>query len=229
MTTKKQYGGKTRLAKKRLQASKNAQVELFPSFHQLFKYRSIFPKDILTFLQQYKKGYSNELSKEDIDEMEEEGGYWEDEETKEEYIDYHKNTLRIFQAMGRHSYESNYQVDEHNLLDMNEPMTDDYLDFLFQSHHKDLREFCNNDTSECNREKKYYLSKSYEDFKKLREIPRLFLLYWSGKSTAKVGLIRKLPEDMTKMIDSYVAKNEKYEALFSSPSSSNKTRKSSSK
>ena len=75
--------------------------------------------------------------------MEEEGGYWEDEETKEEYIDYHKNTLRIFQAMGRHSYESNYQVDEHNLLDMNEPMTDDYLDFLFQSHHKDLREFCN--------------------------------------------------------------------------------------
>jgi hypothetical protein len=228
MPTKKQYGGKTRLAKKKLQVAKKAQVELFPSFHQLFEYRSIFPKEILTFLQQYKKKYSNRLSKEDIDDMEEEGGYWEDETTKQEYIEYHKNTLRIFQVMGRHSYESNYQVDEHNLLDMNESMTDDYLDFLFQSHDEDLRYFCS-DTSECNREKKYYLSKSYEDFQKLRDMPRLFLLYWSGKSTAKVGLSRKLPEDMTKMIDSYVAKNEKYEALFSTPSSSNKSRKSTSK
>lgn len=222
MPTKKYYGGKTRLAKKKLLAAKQAQVELFPTFHQVFKYRSIFPKDIIHFLQQYKKNYSNRLSQEDIEEMEEDGGYWEDEESKQEYIDYHKNTLRIFQAMGRYSHESNYQVDEDNILDMDEPMTDDYLDSLHQNHENDLQNFCH-EQSECNKEKEYYLSKSYEDFKKLREIPRLFLLYWSGKSTAKVGLIRKLPEDMVKMIDSYVAKNENYEALFSSPS---KTRRS---
>lgn len=222
MSTKKYHGGTTRLAKKKLLAAKEAQVDLFPSFHQLFKYRSIFPREMLTFLQQYKKNYSNRLSQEDIDDMEEEGGYWEDEKSKQEYIDFHKNTLRSFQAMGRHSYESNYQMDEDNVLDMNEPMTDDYLDSLYQSHEDDLQNFCN-DTVECNTEKNIYLSKSYQDFQKLREMPRLFLLFWSGKSTAKVGLTRKLPEDMVKMIDSYVIKNEKYESLFSSHS---KTRRS---
>ena len=225
MPTKKKYGGKTRLAKKKLMAAKEAEVEIFPSFHQLYKYRSIFPREIIKFLQQYKKDYSNRLSQEDIDEMEEEGGYWEDEESKQEYIEYHKNSLRIFQAMGRESYEADYQVDEHNVLDMNEPMTDDYLNYLYESHETDLWDFCKNksDADLACKKEKMYLSESYEDFQKLREMPRLFLLYWSGKSTAKVGLSRKLPVDMTKMIDSYVAKNEKYEALFSS---TNKTRKS---
>lgn len=216
MKTQKHHGGKTRLVKKKILAAKKAQVDMFPSFRQLYKYRSIFPREIMLFLQKYKKEYSNTLSQEDIEEMEEEGGYWENEETKQEYIDFHKNSLRLFQAMGRDSADSDYQVDEKNILDMDQAMTDDYLDFLLESHHQDLKQFTNakSDGGIEYRKEKLYLSESYNNFNKLRELPRLFLLYWSGKSTAKIGLARKLPEDMTKMIDSYVAKNEKYESLF---------------
>lgn len=217
--TKRHQGGKTRLAKNKIFAAKKAQVDFFPSFHQVYKYRSVLPRDTMIFLQQYKKNYSNRLLQKDIDEMEEEGGYWDGEESKQEYVDFRKNTLCTFQAMGRHSYESDYQADEYNVLDINRPMTDDYLMLLRKEHDEDLYKYCddNSKTNKCKSEKQL-LSRSYEDFKKLREIPRLFLLYWSGKATAKVGLTRKLPEDMVKMIDSYVAKNEKYEALFFSHS-----------
>ena len=209
MKTKKHYGGKTHLAKKKLLAAKRAQVELFPSFRQLYKYRSIFPRETKIFLQKYKKEYSNTLLPEEIDEI-------EDETEKQEDIYFHKNTLRVFQSMGKHSYESDYQVDEQNVLDMDEPMTDDYLDFLHKSHVEDLQQFTNkkSDGGKKYRKEKRYLSESYDNFQNLREMPRLFLLYWSGKSTAKVGLERKLPKDMTNIIDSYVAKNEKFESLF---------------
>ena len=228
MKTKKQSGGKTRLAKKKAKFAKNADVDKFPSFNQIYKYRSVLPIDKIKFLQKYKKNHKNTLLQEDIDEMEEDGDYWHDEQSKQERIKFHENTLILFMVMGRNSADSDFQSDQENVLDMNEPMTDTYLNQLQKKHDILLRDqypHLNKEehTRYVNTEK-IYLEKSYEEFETLKQIPRLFLLYWAGMNKGKSILDTKIAPELVDHTMSYVARNEKYNKLF--PSSKTKTRKS---
>jgi hypothetical protein len=218
MKTKKQFGGRTRLAKKKAKFAKNAQVDMFPSFNQMYKYRSVLPIDKIKFLQKYKKNHKNTLSQEDMDYMNEDGDYWHDEESKQELIKFHKNTLILFMEMGRNSNESDFQFDEENVLDMNEPMTDAYLDTLRKKHDILLRYLL------VPRHEKSYLERSYDEFETLKQIPRLFLLYWTGMNKGKSILDTKIAPELVDHTMSYVTRNDEYDKLF--PSSKTKSRKS---
>ena len=223
MRTLKQFGGKTRLAKKKEKFAKEAQVYSFPTFSQMYKYRSVLPVEHIRFLQNYKRKYKNTLDKEDIEEMEEDGGYWSDEESKQKFIEFHKNTLSTFIA---DDSDADFQQDEDNVLDMNIPMTDDYLEYLKYNHVQKVKHQYDNDKMWVRSETRY-LRKSYDDFEELKKMPRLFLLYWAGLNTSKLSLKTKVPYEIADHITSYVTRTEKYEKLFSRNSSNTKTRRKS--
>lgn len=218
MKTKKQLGGRTRLAKKKAKFAKNAQVDMFPSFNQIYKYRSVLPIDKIKFLQKYKKNHSNTLSQEDIDGI--------DEYSEQKLINFHKNTLILFMATGRNSVESDFQFDEENVLDMNTPMCDDYLNELLENHNTALETQYmdeNDDDKDYIHREQSYLEKSYNEYEILRQIPRLFLLYWTGMNKGKSILETKIAPELVDHTMSFVARNDKYDKLFSSAKA--KTRK----